>query len=577
MTDIISSSVGFDHLGLPVCLLDTLASMGWEAPSPIQNATVPLLLEGRDVVGQAQTGTGKTAAFALPLLSRLNIDERHVQVLVLTPTRELAVQTAEACERLAARMGAVHVQTICGGREYGSQIRGLKQGAHMVVGTPGRIMDHMRKGTLDLSGLRAIVLDEADEMLRMGFIEDVEWVLSQTPPERQAALFSATMPPQIRRIARRYLNEPHEISLESRSSAAATIAQYFCTVPPGQKAEALMRILEAEDADGTIVFTRTKSDTTALAETLAASGHRVAALNGDLPQVKREQIVEQLRRGDVDIVAATDVAARGLDVERISHVINYDPPHDAEAYVHRIGRTGRAGRTGKAILLLYARDRYTVRNLERTTRQKILPMPLPPAAVINRLRTERFGERIKETLSAGGPVDEYRKILSKLIAENPDVTALDAAAALATMFQNGRSLWVEDLPQVSAVPRDSRQKAGRRALRGGADSGGRFESKKNRAGRSTRPARPGHPGRRSADAHMVRFRVQVGASHGLKPSNLVGAIANEADLSSKYIGRIEIFDSHSTVDLPEGMPAEIFQLLGKVRVCNRRLNIRRMA
>lgn len=557
MTENTSPSLGFDQLGLPAHLLGTITRLGWATPSPIQALTIPLLLEGRDVVGQAQTGTGKTAAFALPLLSRIDTTDKHTQVLVLSPTRELAVQTAEACTELAADIRGLHVQAICGGREYGDQIRGLRRGAQVVVGTPGRVMDHMRKGTLDVSCLRAIVLDEADEMLRMGFIDDVEWVLSETPDTRQAALFSATLPPMIRRIAKKYLNDPMEISLESRSRAAVTIGQFFCVVQPEFKAESLMRILEAEETDGVIVFARTKSDTVTLAENLAKCGFNASALNGDLPQAKREQTVEKLKKGSLDILVATDVAARGLDVDRISHVINYDPPHDAEAYVHRIGRTGRAGRLGKAILLLSPRDRITLRNLEHATKQKIEPMPMPSVEILNKKRIEGFAKRISNALS-GAHVDEFRSMLSDMLAADDTLSPMDAAAGLASLLQNGRSLLLKKLPEIQ-VP----QKRERPAL--------------GRPLEIMRKGRRPTSGPRAGDERMERFRVQVGAAHGLKPGNLVGAIANEADLSSKYIGRIEIYDAHSTIDLPMGMPKETFQLLSKVRVCNRALNIQRLA
>ena len=554
MTASMHACLGFEALGLPPFLYNRLNILGFHAPTQIQEQTIPPLLLGRDVVGQAQTGTGKTAAFGLPLLSCIDTSVSATQVLVLTPTRELAIQVAEALGDYAAEMRGIRILPIFGGQEYGVQIRGLKRGAHVVVGTPGRVMDHMRKGTLELVGLKAVVLDEADEMLRMGFIEDVEWVMSQTPASRQVALFSATMPPLIRRIAKKYLVDPVEVSLETRSAAASTIEQYYCVVEPSFKIAALLRILEAERTDGVMIFARTKADTVALADALQKAGVSAQALNGDLAQSVREQTVDRLRQGSLDVLVATDVAARGLDVERISHVINFEPPRDAESYVHRIGRTGRAGRRGKAILLLSPRDRRTLQNLSAKTKQTISPMAIPSAAVLNRVRIARFADEIGEALMDKS-AREYRDIISKIVDANDAYSAFDVAAALAAMLRRGNPLMLEELPEsASFSPRKENTDTDRTRRRGKRRNGGR-------------------PG----DEAMERYAVQVGAAHGLNPRHLVGAIANEADLSSKFIGRIEIFKAHATVDLPKGMPEETFRLLKKVMVCNRPLKLRRVA
>ncbi len=547
------SSPGFESLGLPESLLSTLNDLGYAQATPIQALTIPPLLRGGDVVGQAQTGTGKTAAFALPLLSRLDLDVRQPQVLVLTPTRELAIQISEACAGYARGLPGVSILPIFGGQDYGIQIRGLKRGVHMVVGTPGRIMDHMRRGTLDLSALRAVVLDEADEMLHMGFVEDVEWIMGHTPESRQVALFSATMPPRIRGIARQYLSAPTEISLETRSSAAETIEQRYCVVPAKHKDEALLRILELEETDGVIVFARTKSATTELSEVLVRAGHRAAALNGDLAQSQREQTVGRLRKGDLDILVATDVAARGMDVDRISHVINYDPPRNAEAYVHRIGRTGRAGRAGKAILLLHPRDRVTLRHIEQATRQDIRQMPMPSVKRLNEKRTARFAEEIARALRQPS-TEAYRAVIAEVIDADGECSPLDVAAALAAMVRGDRPLLLEELPIESFPKRRGTENASPRQAR-------------------RRPDRSGRPG----DANMERYVVWIGANHGMNPGHLVGAIANEADLSGEFIGRIEIHGDHSTVDLPVGMPDETFRRLKRVKVCNRRLRISKAA
>jgi ATP-dependent RNA helicase DeaD len=554
-------SLGFEALGLSSFLLNRLNDMGFETPTDIQKRTIPFVLEGRDVVGQAQTGTGKTAAFGLPLLSRIESSSNATQVLVLTPTRELAIQVADALDEFARGMKAVRILPIFGGQDYGIQIRGLKRGAHVVVGTPGRVMDHMRKGTLDLSTLKAVVLDEADEMLKMGFVEDVEWVMARTPEGRQVTLFSATMPPPIRRIANTYLVNPEVVSLAGRSVAAATIEQRYCVVPAAHKTEVLVRILEDERTDGVIVFARTKADTVSLGTALRQVGLGAQVLNGDMAQALRERTVDQFKNGGLDILVATDVAARGLDVDRISHVINFDPPRDAETYVHRIGRTGRAGRKGKAILMLSSRDRRTLQNVSGKTGQTIEPMEIPSAEKLNRARIVRFADDIGEALTDKS-TRVYRDIISKIVDANDNTSAFDVAVALASMLRKDRPLLLEELP----ASKSFRQK--------NAASGQQRDRGKDRGPRRSEQRRSEQ---RHEDENMERYTVQVGSAHGLNPSHLVGAIANEADLSSKHIGRIDIYKEYSTVDLPMGMPEATFKLLKKVIVCKRPLKLRRVA
>jgi len=546
----------FAALGLPPALLAALDSVGYETPSPIQAATIPHLLAGSDLLGHAPTGTGKTAAFALPLLARIDLAQRVPQVLVLTPTRELALQVAEACQRYASALSGFHVLPIYGGSDYGGQIRQLKRGVHLVVGTPGRIMDHMRKGTLRLDALQALVLDEADEMLRMGFIDDVEWILEQTPSQRQIALFSATLPSQIQRIAQRHLNEPKSISIEAATATAETIRQRYWLVSGMHKLDALTRILEVEPFEGLLLFVRTKTATTELATRLSARGWTAAALNGDMPQQQREQMVDQLRSGALDILVATDVAARGLDVERISHVVNYDIPYDTEAYIHRIGRTGRAGRAGEAILFVAPRERRMLAAIERATRQRIEPLTLPSTETVNNKRIADFKQRITDTLAAGelafmqGLIEQYQ--------EEHDVPAVEIAAALAKIS-------IGDQPLLLTAPK-RQERSQERPERGRGPR--RDEDDQYRPRQQRRP--PSQP-----DQGMERFRIAVGHRNGVKPGNIVGAIANEAGLDAQHIGRIDIHDEFSLVDLPTGMPRELLQDLRKVRVCGRPLAIAR--
>ena len=547
----------FQDLNLPAPLLKALDEVGYENPSPIQAQTIPYLLEGDDLLGHAPTGTGKTAAFALPLIARLDIKRAEVQVMVLTPTRELAIQVAEAFQRYASHIKGFHVLPIYGGQDYSGQIRQLKRGVHVVVGTPGRVMDHMRKRTLKLGGLQALVLDEADEMLRMGFIDDVEWVLEQLPEKRQMALFSATMPAQIQKIARRYLNKPHEIAIKTATATADTIRQRYWLVSGLHKLDALTRILEVEKFDALLMFVRTKVATVELAEKLEARGYSAAAINGDMVQKSREKMIERLKKGSLDILVATDVAARGLDVERISHVVNYDIPYDTEAYIHRIGRTGRAGRKGDAILFVAPRERRMLSAIERATRQKIEPLELPSTEMVNNQRISQFKQTISDTIAAG-ELDFMQSLLEQYQNEH-DIPPLEIAAALAKMSIGDRPLLLpperknkKAQNRADSKPRRERGDRGERGERGD-------ERKRKPKGR---PAKG-----------QERYRIEVGHDHDVKPANIVGAIANEAGLDAQHIGHIDIHSEFSLIDLPMGMPNDVFRDLRKVRVCGQRINI----
>ena len=559
------SSAKFADMALKQPLLKALNDLGYELPTAIQAQTIPLLLEGRDVLGQAQTGTGKTAAFALPILSNLDLKQKDPQVLVLAPTRELAIQVAEAFKSYAAQIKSFHVLPVYGGQEYGTQTRALQRGVHVIVGTPGRVMDHMRRGNLKLNQLQTLVLDEADEMLRMGFIDDVEWVLEQAPKQRQIALFSATMPAQIRKITQRYLRNPAEITIKVKTTTAETIRQRYWPVTGTHKLDALTRILEAETFDAMLVFVRTKTSTLEVADKLEARGYRAVALNGDIAQKNRERIIAQLKAGKLDILVATDVAARGLDVERISHVINYDIPHDTEAYVHRIGRTGRAGRQGDAILFVAPRERRMLQAIEKATRKEIELMELPSTDMVNNRRIEKFKQRISDTL-AEEDLDLFKGLIEQYQQEN-QIGTLDIAAALAKQVQGSAPFLLSSksvakaaftADQVDSRPaRNPRRENPRKAVEG---------ERKSRRERVEQEAR-------EPEAGMDRFRVEVGHLHKVKPGNIVGAIANEADIDSKYIGRINIFEEFSLVDLPEDMPKELLNELKNVRVVGQRLNI----
>ena len=544
---------GFDGFGFSEALLNTLADKGYSEPSPIQKAAFPELMLGRDLVGQAQTGTGKTAAFALPLLERLASGQKTPQALVLAPTRELAMQVADSFKAYSAGHPHLKVLAVYGGTDFRSQINALRRGVDVVVGTPGRVMDHMRQGTLDTSGLRSLVLDEADEMLRMGFIDDVEWILEQLPQERQVVLFSATMPPEIRRLSKRYLKDPAEVTIRTKDQEGKRIRQRSITVPMPHKLEALQRVLDACGGKGVIIFARTKAITLTVAETLEAGGHQVAVLNGDVPQNQRERTVERLRGGSVDILVATDVAARGLDVDRIGLVINYDMPFDSEAYVHRIGRTGRAGRTGEAVLFVTPRERRFINNLERATGQPIEPMEVPGNTAINQGRLDRLHKRLSEAAHKERPNAEEGALLKELLQRigtelelSPDQLAY-AALSMAIgpeplLRQQGDDDWIQN------HQRRDRERGDRRERR------------------SDRPAR-------APEENMQRYRVEVGHRDRVKPGNLVGAIAGETGLQGRAIGRIQIFDNHSLVDLPKGMPDDVFNSLRRLRVMNRELQI----
>ena len=667
-----SPASGFHDLGIDAAVLRALTGLGYEAPTPIQAATIPALLAGSDLLGQAQTGTGKTAAFALPVLSKIDLERAQPQALVLVPTRELAIQVAEAFQSYAAQMKGFHVLPIYGGQSYTPQIKGLARGAHVVVGTPGRIMDHMKRGTLNLSGLSFLVLDEADEMLQMGFIDDIEWILEQAPATRQVALFSATLPSPIRRIAQKHLRSPREITIQSKTSTAANIRQRYWLVSGLHKLDALTRILEAETFDAMLIFVRTKIETVDLADRLQARGFDAAALNGDIPQAQRERTINALKAGKLDIVVATDVAARGLDVERVSHVVNYDVPYDSESYIHRIGRTGRAGRSGEAILFIAPRERNMLRIIERATRQRIDQMNLPSIADVNEQRVARFKQRITAALEA----DEgaaFRELIEQFEREQ-NVPAIEIAAALASLLQGGAPLllperaeqggWAQrggsaegearrpDADRAAGDEaqgksrrggraeiqarrkekfgpregrRDTREAGGHRGRREQVEADrspeSRHEPVESDRGRHVRDERPNAPdgerrheqradsagspdhgvkvsehdakpsqhepaarddqreapprkrSRKSHDIAYETFRIEVGHVHGVKPGNIVGAIANEAGLEGRHIGHVDIREDHSFVDLPEGMPKEIFRSLKKVRVVGRELQI----
>lgn len=617
----------FSELELPAALLRAVQDVGYETPTPIQSRTLPPLLEGKDLFGHAPTGTGKTAAFALPILARLDLNARGVQALVLAPTRELAIQVAEAFSKYAKHMKNLRVLPVYGGQDYTGQIKQLNRGVNIVVGTPGRIMDHMRRGTLKLDNLKTLVLDEADEMLRMGFIDDVEWILEQTPAKRQMALFSATMPPVIRRIAAKHLTDPVEITIEGRLTTAATIRQRFWLVSGLHKLDALTRILEAETFDAMLVFVRTRTATVEVADKLIARGFTAAAMNGDMAQKQREQMVEKLKRGQLDILVATDVVARGLDVKRISHVINYDIPYDTEAYVHRIGRTGRAGRTGDAILFVTQRERRLLGSIEHATRQKIEPLQLPTVEMVNNKRIADFKQRISDTLASGELA--YLQRMIEEFSRDQNVPPERVAAALAKMCIGDQPLLLNDKqsgdtrarkdkkrdrPTIdrsveNATERGHEPKQAQRRERNTPEAQHKSDRKpvrdtpsadsrpKNNGELSSVTASPdsaeaalvidtrAKPDSRAAKrraaeeaaVEMERFRVEVGESHGVKPENLVGAIANEAGLDSEFIGRITINKDHSLVELPAGMPKFLLKDLKRVWVCERKLNISRIA
>ena len=565
-----STSVeSFADLGLSETLLQTLTQIGYETPSPIQAQCIPVLLEGHDLIGMAQTGTGKTAAFALPLMEQIDVKLTKPQALILTPTRELAIQVAEALQSYAKNLPGFHVLPIYGGQSYTIQLKQLSRGAHIIVGTPGRVMDHLERKTLNLDHLKTMVLDEADEMLRMGFIDDVEWILERTPEKHQTALFSATMPEQIRRVAQKYLVDPREIKIKSATATVAAIRQVYWQVSGMHKLDALTRILEVEENfDAAIIFVRTKTATVELADKLNARGYAAAALNGDLNQQMRERVIEQLKSGALDIVIATDVAARGIDVPRVSHVVNYDIPYDTEAYVHRIGRTGRAGRAGNAILFVAPREIRMLRTIERATRSPIAPLTLPSRADVTNKRVSDFKQKVVEVLNAEG-LDFFSNIVSQ-IAEEQNVGAEEVAAALAMMAQEGKPLQIagED-PRPAPAPRPGSF--------GESDRKPRFEERGDRPrfeDRGERPRREDRPARSAPAGDMVRYRIDVGRDHGVEVRDIVGAIANEAGIESRFIGRIGLYDESSTVELPAGMPAEASNALKRTRIRGVPINLR---
>ena len=543
---------GFSELGLSQKVLQALDKVGYETPTPIQLQTIPLIIEGRSILGQAQTGTGKTAAFALPLLSAIDLSIPRPQVLVLTPTRELAIQVSEAFQRYASCMGDFHVLPIYGGQDYNGQLRRLKRGVHVVVGTPGRIIDHIGRNTLNLNAIRTLVLDEADEMLRMGFIDDVELILDKTPSNRQVALFSATMPSEIRRISKKYLRDFSEIAIKAKSSTVETITQRFLPVSGRHKLDALTRILESEQFDGLILFVRTKTASLELAEKLQARGFAAAALNGDMAQNHREKTVGRFKDGEYNILVATDVAARGLDVKRITHVVNYDIPTDTESYVHRIGRTGRAGRRGEAILFVTPREMSMLRTIEDAVRKKIDRMEMPSAESINERRITTFKQGISKALSTTD-LDFFRELVASYCLEH-DVDAIDVASALASLYHGDSSLLY------SAAQHKPE----------------RLHKKSSVTGEKRRKKQPGRREQHDGVPGCERYRLEVGRKDGAKPGNIAGAIINEIGVDGNAVGRISIHEEYTTVELPEGMPRDVFRELKKIWVCGKQLQATRL-
>ena len=554
------SSNEFLSLGISAPVLKAVQNLGYEQPSPIQAQSIPVLLSGKNLLGTAQTGTGKTAAFALPLLSNIDEKQKTPQILVLTPTRELAIQVAEAFQSYAKHIKGFHVLPIYGGADIGGQLRGLKRGAQVIVGTPGRILDHLKRKSLNLSQIKSLVLDEADEMLRMGFIDDVETILSKTPEESQRALFSATMPAPIKRVADKYLGDAEQVRIKSKTQTVERIQQQYVTVKAHQKMDALTRVLEVEQFDGMIIFVRTKSSTLNIAERLEARGFSSAALNGDLTQALRERTIGKLKRGQIDVVVATDVAARGLDVERISHVVNFDIPYDNESYVHRIGRTGRAGREGKAILFITPKETRLLRSIEKTTKSTITPLTMPTNEQVSDQRIQQFTQQLSKTLETPR-LDKFREMIVNYVEEN-DLDMADVAAALTYENQKERPLF----PKLDNIVAPRQEKSGKGKAK---EEKNRDKKPKNKTNKSERVIRD----EEGQIVPMVTYRLEVGKNDNVDPSNIVGAIANEADISSQYIGQIILHDDHSTVDLPDGMPDEIFKILKKARVRSKALNI----
>ena len=542
----------FADLGLPEFILNAVSDLGFETPSPIQQICIPHLLEGSDVLGMAQTGSGKTAAFSLPILAKIDPAEKHPQLLVMAPTRELAIQVADACEHFVKYAKSINVVTLYGGQRYDIQLRALKQGAQVVVGTPGRILDHLRRGTLSLAELKAIVLDEADEMLRMGFIDDVETVMAELPEHHQTALFSATMPEPIRRITKRFMNDPQEVKIKATQQSAPDIAQSCWYVHGFRKNDALLRFLEVEDFDAAIIFTRTKTGTLDVTELLEKHGFRAAALNGDMTQQLREQTLDRLRSGSLDIVVATDVAARGIDIERISLVVNYDIPLDAESYVHRIGRTGRAGRSGRALLFVEPRERRLLRNVEHLIKKNIEEVELPNHEVLQACRRKKFKDKITAQLEHHD-LDLYRELLEDMFTA--DQSQEDIAAAMMMLLQGKQKLILPPDPVVDKKARRDRNERGDR--------------RENPRSAERRGERKGYGNPQPMDL----YRIEVGRGDGVEVRHIVGAIANEGDINSRYIGHIKLYDDYSTIELPQGMPKELLQQFAKTRVLNKQMRM----
>jgi len=553
-----TESIRFTDMALSEPVLKAIADIGYEQPSPIQAQSIPFLLDGHDLLGLAQTGTGKTAAFALPLLSRIDTQQKTPQVLVLAPTRELAIQVAEAFQKYASHIKGFHVLPIYGGQSFDTQLRALRRGVQVIVGTPGRVMDHLRRKTLDLSKLKTLVLDEADEMLRMGFIDDVEWILEHTPEERQTALFSATMPKEIRRVTKRYQRNPKEVQIAGESKTGENIDQSYWMVSGTNKLDALTRILEVENTDAMIIFVRTKNATVELAEKLEARGYAASAINGDMNQQLRERTIERLKNGKLDILVATDVAARGIDVLRVSHVMNYDIPYDAEAYVHRIGRTGRAGRSGKAILFVAPREKRLLYSIENATKQKLKRMELPSGEMVTQQRIDQFKQTLLDTIAKTKELEFFDELLATFSHEH-NVSPEQIASALALLAQKERPLQVEFK---NIKPHKDRDDRGERSDRSRGNERGDRSRGGDRGGRS-----------RELEAGMQRYRIEVGREHECRPGDIVGAIANEANIDSKNIGHIKLHDAYSTVDLPEGMPKSMFEQLRNVRVRGQKINL----
>jgi ATP-dependent RNA helicase DeaD len=584
----------FADLGLAPAVLAALADVGYESPSPIQAATIPVMLAGHDLLGQAQTGTGKTAAFALPILSMIDLARREPQVLVLVPTRELAIQVAEAFQKYAGRLPGFHVLPIYGGQSYTPQLNALRRGTHVIVGTPGRVMDHLERGTLNLSTIRFVVLDEADEMLAMGFVDAIDTILAQSPAEKQVALFSATLPTPIRRIAQKHQRSPKEITIRSKTSTATNIRQRYWLVAGMHKLDALTRILEVEPFDAMLVFARTKQSTVELAERLEARGFSAAALNGDILQAQRERTVAALKSGKIDILVATDVAARGLDVDRIGHVVNFDVPYDSESYVHRIGRTGRAGRSGEAILFIAPRERNMLRIIERATRQTIEQMNLPTVHDVNKRRVAKFKERLVAALAAP-PSPVYRSVIEEFVSETGTDIA-DVAAALASMAQGDGSLLLGDKAAERSAERSDDRGGERPHDRSGEHSGERsgerpgprhathrderrdapppFQGSGEEGGSAERP--PRRRTRGGKEEPQATYRLEVGRQHGVQPGNIVGALAHEADLDGSQINGIDIYDDHTLVRLPADLSIKLMAKLRRIRVRGQMLEISRV-